>query len=117
MGTVSQKTILIVDDDEDFRMTYRDALELFGYRTLCAASGAEALAILRREPVELILLDLMMPHMDGQQTHAILAADPGLRQIPVVAVTAGDTRLAGATHLSKVAELEEVLDVVRRTCA
>jgi CheY-like chemotaxis protein len=114
---VSQKTILIVDDDEDFRMTYRDALELFGYRTLCAASGAEALELLRRQPVELILLDLMMPHMDGQQLHAILVADPALRNIPVVAVTAGDTRLDGATHLSKVAELGEVLEVVRRSCA
>ena len=114
---MTQKVILIVDDDEDFRLTYRDALELFGYRTLCVSSGMEALALLRREPVDLILLDLMMPHMDGQELHAVLARDPALARIPVVAVTAGDTRLDGATHLSKVAELEEVLEVVRRACA
>ena len=76
--------ILIVEDDEDLRETIVDALHLHGFDTLTARHGAEALDVLARIRPALIVLDLMMPVMDG---HAFLderARSEDLRDIPVV---------------------------------
>jgi CheY-like chemotaxis protein len=109
------KTVLIVDDDEDFRVSYREALSVAGYSTAGAADGEEALALLRqRADIGLILLDLMMPRMNGWELYEKLARDPALARIPLVVVTAGETKLPGVEHLSKVADLGELLAVVRR---
>ena len=84
-----------------------------------AASAQEALAMLRREPVELILLDLMMPHMDGVDFRARQLADPALRNIPVVIISARPdvARQAAELHvddfLRKPMSFEELLHVVQ----
>jgi two-component system, chemotaxis family, chemotaxis protein CheY len=122
MGTVKEpraKTVFVVDDDEDYRHTCCEVLALTGYRTAAAANGKEALARLRSAPdVDLILLDLMMPVMNGWELQAELARDPQLSAIPVIVVTAGDTAAdpGAAACLSKVAELPELLEAVRRHC-
>lgn len=110
------RVILIVDDDEDMRDAYKDALELAGFRTRSAADGVAALDALHADDgIGLILLDLMMPGMNGWQLHEALQSDARLQRIPVVVVTAGDATLPGASaNLSKVAELHELLAVVRR---
>ncbi len=86
------RTVLVVDDEPD-------ALRLFGrmltecgrgYRVLRASDGRQALEIVRREPVDVILLDLLMPEMDGFQLLAIRNDDPTLREVPVVLVSARD---------------------------
>ena len=107
--------ILIVDDDEDMREAYRDALELAGFATRTVRDGREALAELRQENgIGLILLDLMMPGMNGWDLWAELQRDPRLQQIPVVVATAGEGTIDGAAAtISKVAELHEVLEVIR----
>jgi CheY-like chemotaxis protein len=58
-------SLLITDDDVDFRSTLRDVFEPRGFRTLTAGDGVEALEIIEREPVHLILLDMHMPRLTG----------------------------------------------------
>lgn len=65
MTTVESPSLLITDDDCDFRQTLRDVFEPRGYRTLLAGDGEEALDIVQRESVHLILFDMHMPRLTG----------------------------------------------------
>ena len=65
---VGNPSILITDDDRDFRETLRDAFEPRGFQTLLAADGEEALQVVGRERVDLLLLDMHMPRLDGIET-------------------------------------------------
>jgi DNA-binding response OmpR family regulator len=91
--------ILVVDDDASSRDIAARLLAREGYDAQTAGSGAECLAVAKREPVDLILLDVMMPEMDGFAVCAALR-DAGLN-IPVILLTAKDdldTRLEGMHH-------------------
>jgi two-component system KDP operon response regulator KdpE len=63
-----KQTILIVDDEQSLRDFIRRNLDVRGYQTFTAANGLEALALFQTEPVDLVILDLMMPHMNGLET-------------------------------------------------
>ena len=81
--------ILIVEDDDDIREALSQILELEGYTVREAANGREALDISSREPLpSLILLDLMMPIMDGWQFRSEQMKDPSLAKVPVVVISA-----------------------------
>jgi pilus assembly protein CpaE len=80
--------ILIIDDDPDALTLIGLTLERRGYTVLKAAGGAEALMMIESEPPDLLLLDLMMPHMDGYEVCRRIKADPRLSRIPVVMLTA-----------------------------
>jgi len=81
--------ILLVDDEPDIRTVAQLALTaLGGFSVECCASGAEALDKAREAQPDLILLDVMMPGMDGPATLARLRAEPATLGIPVVFVTA-----------------------------
>lgn len=82
--------ILIVDDDQDAREILSRLLVAEGYECLLAEGGERCLAIARSEPVDVILLDVMMPGMDGIQVCDELRSDPTLRSIPVILLTARD---------------------------
>ena len=84
------RRILIVDDNEDMRMMLGNFLSLAGHETVFAANGWEALLTLEHTPVDLILLDLMMPGMDGQTFLRILREGQRQRHLPVIIVTALD---------------------------
>lgn len=88
MGELS--TILIVDDEPKNVDYLEQELEGFGYSTVSASNGAEALAIVKANPPALILLDVMMPVMDGFETCSILKASDETRFIPVIIMTALD---------------------------
>jgi CheY-like chemotaxis protein len=114
------RTILAVDDDDAIREMLRLALEMYRYRVVTAADGAEALARLRETPeVGLILLDLMMPEMDGWEFLAAVATDERLARIPVVVVTAFGDR-AGAIRVKRILhkpiDLPLLLEAVREHC-
>ena len=65
---IENPSLLITDDDRDFRETLRDAFEPRGFRTLLAGDGREALEIIRHERVHLLLLDMYMPRLTGLET-------------------------------------------------
>ena len=83
------KTILVVDDDNAQRTILQKELEPEGYRVRLAESGSEALDLIRKEMIDLVVLDIMMPEMDGLELLGkMLAFKPGL---PVVFYTAFDS--------------------------
>ena len=83
------KTVLIVDDDDDIREVGQLALEIGSdWTVLAASSGAEALEMAATANPDAILLDVMMPGMDGPTTLTALRADPATCHIPIVFLTA-----------------------------
>ena len=83
-------TVLVVDDEDDIRELVRLNLELDGHRVICAADGDEALDAMRRDAPDLVLLDVLMPGLDGWAVLGSIKAesDEGLAQTPVMMVTA-----------------------------
>jgi len=86
------KTVLVVDDDEETLQLFRRMLASLNgnYRVLRAADGRQALAVARQRHPDVILLDLIMPEMDGFAFLAAKANDPGLADIPVILLSAQD---------------------------
>lgn len=84
-----QQRILLVDDEADIREVAALSLQALGdWRVLSASGGGEAIAIARAERPDVILLDVMMPELDGPTTLELLRADPQTRGIPVIFLTA-----------------------------
>jgi two-component system cell cycle response regulator DivK len=81
------KCILVVEDQEDNRQIVRDLLTTTDYEVMEAENGEEALAAVAKHRPDLILMDIQLPIMDGYEATRRLKADPGLRAIPVIAVT------------------------------
>ncbi len=100
----SAATILIVDDESKNRKLLELLLKHEGYQTLCAASGEEALAMIEQQAPDLILLDAMMPTLDGYQVARILKAHPASLNIPIIMVSAQGDRGARLEGLSAGAE-------------
>jgi CheY-like chemotaxis protein len=111
------KTIVIVEDDEGIRETMAALLEDEGYSVRQAANGEEGLASLRaHDDTALVLLDLWMPVMNGWQMLEAMRADPELRALPVVVISAAGELPppAGAqAFLKKPVRLETLLDTVK----
>ena len=83
------RRVLIVDDDEAIREVVQSSLELVaGWEVQVASSGLQALDLAAAGPPDAILLDVMMPAMDGPTTFARLQADARTRNVPVVLLTA-----------------------------
>jgi diguanylate cyclase (GGDEF)-like protein/PAS domain S-box-containing protein len=103
-ATVEPATILIVDDEASNRKLLETMLKPEGYRTVIAASGEDAIAAIARSQPDLVLLDIMMPGMDGYQVARILKGDPATSNIPLIMVTAHSDRSARLTGLKAGAE-------------
>jgi CheY-like chemotaxis protein len=122
MESDPRKLVLVVDDDADIRASLRDLLEDEGYLVATAENGADALDYLNREPASpaLILLDLMMPVMDGAQFCDLKNQSPTFADVPVVVITAFTHQRSRPTCegakavLNKPVELEELLAAVHR---
>ncbi|HZY63118.1 MAG TPA: response regulator [Edaphobacter sp.] len=83
------RRILIIDDEDDIREVVALALEATaGWQVLTASSGAEGIAVATAEKPDAILLDVMMPGMDGPTTFRTMRQDPMLAHIPVILLTA-----------------------------
>ncbi len=114
-------TVLLVEDNDDVREMMGVALQLGGHTVWPAANGHDALAMLRTRPRPcLILLDLMMPVMNGWELRSALKADPDLASIPVVVVSAVTAevaqRLGTTEYLPKPVDIDHLLDVVCMYC-
>ena len=89
-GSNGPAKVLVVDDEASTRELLKETLESEGYIPVLAANGKEALAALARISVSAILLDLIMPEMDGFEFLLRMKEDPGSRNIPVLVLTAKD---------------------------
>jgi len=83
-----RKKILVVDDEEDIVKTLSFRLEASGYEVIAAYDGREALEKAKKEKPDLIILDLMLPRMDGYKVCGLLKADARYNKIPIIMFTA-----------------------------
>jgi two-component system cell cycle response regulator DivK len=88
MSNLDRFRILLVEDFDDARELYSTCLRSSGYEVIEAATGIEAVALARSASPDLILMDLLLPGMDGWQATAELKRDPRVRHVPIVALTA-----------------------------
>ncbi|PPE69439.1 response regulator [Caldimonas thermodepolymerans] len=87
-NTVSQKTILIVDDEPNIVISLEYLLEQAGYRVLVARDGQEALETITRERPDLVLLDVMLPRLSGFDVCQKVRENPALQMVRVLMLTA-----------------------------
>jgi CheY-like chemotaxis protein len=120
-GAALLKSILIVDDDADVREMLSQFFSIEGYRVTTAGNGQEALDQLRHgQATDLILLDLMMPVMDGWQFRMEQQRDPELAPIPVVVLSAvynarERAALLGAVdYMQKPVEFDKLIETAER---
>jgi two-component system, cell cycle response regulator len=85
--TEAPASILVVDDDPINRMLLSRDLERQGHRVTTTEEGRQALAVLRAEPFDVVLLDVLMPELDGYETLAQIERDEKLRHIPVIMIS------------------------------
>ncbi|MCP3143099.1 response regulator [Pyxidicoccus xibeiensis] len=113
--------VLVVDDDPDIREAVQDILSFEGYTVVQADNGREALELLSQQPPLrpcIILLDLMMPVMDGEELVGHLRKQPELAALPVILVTASGRALFEGvrTIIKKPFEMDELLAAVAAHC-
>jgi CheY-like chemotaxis protein len=117
-----QPLVVIADDDPITLDLVAQAVSAAGYRILRSSRGDHAMELIRRERPSLVLLDVLMPGLDGHDVCQLMRADPGLASIPVALVSSlGEPRLtdavtkAGANDkLSKPVRFDDVQQLVRR---
>ncbi|QRN93956.1 response regulator [Archangium violaceum] len=113
--------MLVVDDDPDILEALSEILEAEGFEIRRARNGKEALERLEPEPPQLILLDLMMPVMDGWEFAQRMRQKPSVANIPLIVLSADRnvgskaTDIGAVGHLAKPFELNDLLDMVRRS--
>lgn len=113
-------TLLVIEDNVYVRSLLVDVFEAEGYHVLQAGQGAEAMALMQDQPVDVILTDLRMPVMDGLTFATALRADARYRHIPIILLSATPLTDSRATlklfsaFLWKPSPLEEILQAVRQ---
>lgn len=112
-----EKEILIVDDEENIRILLRQELEEAGYGVSEASNGKEALEKIRKEQPSLVVLDVMMPELNGFDLAAILKKDPATMHIPLVMLSIINDRQRGYQigvdyYLNKPLQIDQLLTAV-----
>jgi len=128
---MAKQKILVVDDELDMRVFLQTLLETRGFKVLSAQDGREGLRLAREHKPALITLDMMMPKENGIQMYRELKSDPGLRDIPVVVVSALSSKTyfhsqkaldeykgvdmpEPAAYIEKPPETDELIETIRR---
>ena len=117
------KKILIADDDENIRTTLGSILSIQGYNVVTASNGEETLDKIREESPDLLILDLMMPEMDGASVAFDLSSKADGKKMPIIIVSgliledtgkAADLKKTNALFLKKPFEIEELIGLVEK---
>jgi CheY-like chemotaxis protein len=112
------KTVLVVDDEPVLRTIVREILHEEGYAVIEAADGRVMLEIMARERPDLVLMDVMMPGIDGREAYRQLRSNPEHRDVPVVMMSAGvrpirlDPSIAG--FMAKPFDVTQLIELVAR---
>ncbi|MFN2594959.1 MAG: response regulator [Actinomycetota bacterium] len=118
---MADSTVLVAEDDDGVRMTIQFVLEDEGFKLLMAKNGEEALELARAHQPDVILLDNLMPKMDGKAVFAELQADERTSSIPVLVMSgmsSGDPgEWPGARFVGKPFRPEELVDEIRKALA
>jgi CheY-like chemotaxis protein len=115
---MAQKMVLLVEDDPDIRDIVQDVLEAEGYDVVPASHGRQALEFLNdvrnTEPPALVILDMMMPLVDGRHVLEAIRSDETLSSVPVVVMSAvaHEKPLGAAAFLRKPFSLDTLFDAV-----
>ena len=123
--TVPDTSVLIVDDDPVVRRMLQLTFESEGFEVITAADGVEALAAVRADRPAIIVLDIMMPKLDGMKVMRELKADDALRAIPIILLSAKATSLdielglrgGAADYVTKPCDPIDLVDRVRNLLA
>jgi CheY-like chemotaxis protein len=123
-ATTCDRTVLVVEDDLEVRDAIAEVLADSEYKALAASNGVEALERLRGGSIRpcLILLDVMMPGMDGWEFRAEQERDPRVKDIPVVLLSAhtdvksAAAQMKAAGFLAKPVTIDSLLETVERFC-
>lgn len=108
------KRILLVDDDVDFAGAVKLLLESRGYEVVLAYDGKEGLEKARTVEPDLVVLDVMMPEMNGYDVCVVLKADPQLSRIPVILLTAVDQAIFKTSYTKEMGLMTEADDYVAK---
>ncbi|MDD5552784.1 MAG: response regulator [Candidatus Omnitrophica bacterium] len=124
---MNKKTIVIIDDEENFCKLVKKNIENTGeYVVFTATSGKEGIALVKQVKPDLVLLDVVMPEMDGTDVAAQIREDESIQNIPIVFLTAiasedeaqAESQASitrGYTVLSKTATVKELLSCIKET--
>jgi CheY-like chemotaxis protein len=116
--TLNLKTVLVVDDEPVLRTIVREILHEEGYAVIEAADGSVMLEIMARERPDLVLMDVMMPGVDGREAYRALRSREDLPDVPVVMMSAGvqPSRLdpSIAAFLRKPFDVAQLVELVVR---
>jgi DNA-binding response OmpR family regulator len=118
---MEKKKILVVDDEVDLVRTIQFSLELEGYKVLVSYNGEDALAQARKENPDLILLDIMLPKLDGYKVCRLLKFDEQYKHIPILMMTAKTQekdklmgKETGANeYITKPFDMEELMEKIK----
>jgi len=118
---MSRKSILIVDDDPVFVRMLKNQLEVAGYDVLSAQNGAEGIQIARRKRPDLIIMDSVMPGIDGHKASEIIKKSSLTRNIPIIYMTIKDTlkdeelalELGAKFFIRKPYKVETLLSIIK----
>jgi DNA-binding response OmpR family regulator len=116
-----RRLILVVEDDEDLRDSIVEALHAKGFAVMTASEGAEALRVLERITPDVVVLDLMMPGMDGYAFLQERASRPAVQAVPVVVASAAPPPASHAESLwnefiPKPFTMTMLLDAIDHVC-
>ena len=114
--------ILVIDDDLDCRTIAAAVLGHEGYDVVTAENGAEGLTAARQYHPCLVLLDLMMPVMDGSMFRAVQVSDPEIKDLPVICISGSDRakdtarRIGAVDSIEKPIDFNRLIEAVQRHC-
>lgn len=111
----SNGLILLVEDDHDIRVAVRQSLEMAGYLVQSAPNGRDALRLIKKQIPDLIILDMVMPLMDGEEFLRLKNSDETLKAIPVVLISAYEEKLkinSETPNMKKPLDLDMILQKV-----
>jgi len=122
---MNEKTVLIIEDEEDAAELFAEMMRVSGYRVLTTSKSAPAIAMMTTEKPDIILLDIMMPEISGLDILRQMRRDPALANIPVIVVTAksmpsdikNGMEAGASTYLTKPVGYLELKEAVERILA